>query len=91
MHPSLFGCVDGLGKFDLWDININHEAPIYSTEICKSALTRLAWSDDGKRLSLGDSNGKIYLYNIAKEITKSTADDATKLERVLAQAKSNFD
>mmetsp|Transcript_29389 Transcript_29389/g.30499 ORF Transcript_29389/g.30499 Transcript_29389/m.30499 type:complete len:641 (-) Transcript_29389:9-1931(-) len=89
VNPSLFGSVDGLGKFDMWDINLSYERPIYSVEMSKNALTKLDWSDDGRRVSVGDSSGKIFLYNVNKEITNSNADDALKLEKILAQAKNS--
>jgi dynein intermediate chain len=90
-NPSLFGTVDGLGYLDLWDINLNYESPIFSKEISKGALTKLAWSDDSKRLSVGDSSGKIYIFNLNKCLTNTSADDALKFEKVLAQAKNQRD
>lgn len=68
INPSLFGTVDGMGKFDLWDINLSYESPLYSVELSKSALTKMAWSDDGKRISIGDMSGKIHLYNVHKDV-----------------------
>ena len=89
VNPSLFGTVDGLGKFDMWDINTSYESPLYELEISKNALTKLDWSDDGRRVSIGDCTGKIYLYNVNKEVATSTADDASKFEKILANAKNN--
>ncbi|GAA5826968.1 hypothetical protein JCM5353_004785 [Sporobolomyces roseus] len=32
-HPSLFASVDGAGKFDLWNLNLDTEVPIISTPV----------------------------------------------------------
>ena len=88
-NPSLFGTVDGMGKLDLWDINISTESSIVNKDICKQALTKLDWSNDGKRLALGDSTGRIELFNVHKEIVNSSPADALKLEKILANARKN--
>lgn len=68
-NPSLLATVDGIGKFDMWDINYSYESPLYSTQLSNNALTKLAFSEDGgKRVSIGDANGKISLYNMHKDV-----------------------
>ncbi len=67
-NPSLFGCVDGMGKLDFWDLNKDVEVPVYSYEVGKHALNKLHWSQDGKRLAVGDVNGKISILNVDKEV-----------------------
>jgi dynein intermediate chain len=67
-NPSLFACVDGLGKLDFWDLNKDVEVPVYSYEVGKSALNKLHWSHDGKRVAVGDVNGKVSIFNIDKEV-----------------------
>lgn len=89
LNPSLFTTVDGQGKLDIWDININTETPIISQKVSPSALNKVSWSDDGKRLAAGDASGKVYLYNLDKEIMNSSAEDSIKLERIIAQAQNN--
>ena len=70
-HPtnaSLFATVDGTGKLDFWDLNKDVEVPINRYEVGKNACNKLSWSQDGKRLAVGDINGKITILNIEKEV-----------------------
>lgn len=57
-----------MGKLDFWDLNKDVEVPVYSYEVGKHALNKLHWSQDGKRLAVGDVNGKISILNIDKEV-----------------------
>ena len=70
-NPSLFVSGDGGGKLDLWDLNKDSEAPIFRHEVGKDAINKLSWSADGKKLSLGDINGKIVIFNLEKEVVFS--------------------
>jgi len=67
-NPSVFVSGDCSGKLDLWDLNKDSEAPIFRHEVGKDALNKIAWSSDGKKLSLGDINGKIHIFNVEKEV-----------------------
>jgi hypothetical protein len=42
--------------------------PAFRYEVGKNSLNRLAWSHDGKRLSVGDMSGKVTVFNIEKEV-----------------------
>lgn len=65
-HPALFGTVDGTGKFDLWNLNVNTEVPFDSTTVGSGrAINKLQWDHkDGRRVALGGSDGKLYVYDI---------------------------
>ncbi|KAK0467267.1 WD40-repeat-containing domain protein [Desarmillaria tabescens] len=65
-HPALFGTVDGTGKFDLWNLNANTEVPFDSTTTGSGrAINKLQWDHkDGRRVALGGSDGKLYVYDI---------------------------
>lgn len=65
-HPAVFGCVDGNGKFDLWNLNADTEVPTLSTQVCQDrALNKLEWDrKDGKRAAIGGSDGRLYIYDI---------------------------
>jgi dynein intermediate chain len=67
-NPSLFACVDGLGKLDFWDLNKDVEVPVFRYDVGKYSLNKLAWSQDGKRLATGDINGKVSVFNVDKEV-----------------------
>lgn len=68
INPSLFASVDGLGKLDFWDINKDIECPVYRHEVGRDALNKLNWSQDGKRLAIGDINGRVFMYSIDKDV-----------------------
>ncbi|KAJ8522741.1 hypothetical protein ONZ45_g723 [Pleurotus djamor] len=65
-HPALFGMVDGSGKFDLWNLNVDTEVPVVSTPVGSGrAINKLKWDGkDGRRAALGGSDGRLYIYDI---------------------------
>ncbi|KAI0060930.1 WD40 repeat-like protein [Artomyces pyxidatus] len=65
-HPAVFGSVDGSGKFDLWNLNIDTEVPVVSTTVsAEHAINKLQWDrKDGRRAMMGGSEGKLYVYDI---------------------------
>lgn len=67
-NPSLFGCVDGLGKLDFWDLNKDVEVPLYRYDVGKNSLNKMSWSSDGKRVAVGDVAGKVSILNLDKEV-----------------------
>lgn len=68
-NPSLFACVDGSGKLDFWDLNKDVECPVYRHDVGKDSLNKLNWSDDGKRVAVGDINGKINILSLDKDVS----------------------
>ncbi|GAW05764.1 dynein intermediate chain [Lentinula edodes] len=65
-HPAVFGAVDGSGKFDLWNLNMDTEVPVVQTTVGSGrALNKLQWDKkDGRRAALGGSDGRLYIYDI---------------------------
>lgn len=66
LHPAMFGTVDGSGKFDLWNLNTDTEVPVVSTTVSAGkAVNKMQWDKkDGRRVALGGSDGKMYIYDI---------------------------
>ncbi|KAH6916133.1 dynein intermediate chain [Coprinopsis sp. MPI-PUGE-AT-0042] len=66
VQPALFGTVDGSGKFDLWNLNVDTEVPVVSTTVGSGkGLNKLQWDKkDGRRAALGGSDGHLYIYDI---------------------------
>ena len=49
-HPALFGTIDGIGQFYLWNLNVDTEEPFVSTPVGSGkVLNKLAWNKEGKR------------------------------------------
>ncbi|TFJ82870.1 hypothetical protein NSK_005823 [Nannochloropsis salina CCMP1776] len=47
------------------------------------ALTRLAWTGDGKRLAVGDTSGRIHVLRMAEELIRPRKDEDMRLEETL--------
>jgi dynein intermediate chain len=67
-NPSLFASCDGLGSLDFWDLNKDTEVPLFRYDTGKNALNKMSWSNDGKRLAVGDIAGKVSVFNVEKEV-----------------------
>jgi len=84
-HPAMFGTVDGSGKFDLWNLNIDTEVPVASTPIGSNrAINKLEWDrKDGRRAALGSSDGKLYIYDVGDMVIPRESE-WTDLQRTIA-------
>ncbi|SCV74910.1 BQ2448_7939 [Microbotryum intermedium] len=67
-HPSIFACVDGSGKFDLWNLNVDAEVPLVSTVVGGKGLNRLCWDKEGRRVALGGAEGKVWVYEVHQDL-----------------------
>lgn len=85
LHPSLFGQVDGSGRFDLFNLNIDVERPIVSIQVGNSrALNKLKWDKkDGKRVAMGGAEGKVYVYDIGA-MASPREEEWLEMQKVLA-------
>jgi len=89
VHPSLFAAGDGTGSVDFWDLNKDTEIPVARVKVLgnrddeetkndvrERAISRLKWSDDGKKIAVGSSDGSVVVYDVAAEVSKPTDEDA---------------
>lgn len=83
VHPSVFASCNGYGQIELWDILKDTEESRYTYDVDKRALSKIRWSQDGKKLLSGNSNGTIKLWNVDKEFYQYREEDFSKLERML--------
>uniref|UniRef100_A0AAY4DEX8 Cytoplasmic dynein 1 intermediate chain 1 n=1 Tax=Denticeps clupeoides TaxID=299321 RepID=A0AAY4DEX8_9TELE len=66
-HPALFAAVDGMGRLDLWNLNSDTEVPTASVTIeGASALNRVRWASGGRELAVGDSEGRVWIYDVGE-------------------------
>lgn len=69
IHPALFAAVDGGGRLDLWNLNQDTEVPAAGVLVdgCP-ALNRVSWTPSGLHVTVGDNQGKIWVYDVAEVI-----------------------
>ncbi|KNC95960.1 uncharacterized protein SPPG_08565 [Spizellomyces punctatus DAOM BR117] len=85
VHPSVFGSVDGSGRFDLYDLNQEMEVPIVSMRVGQGhALNKLAWDKEGRRTAIGSSDGQVFVYDIG-EMSQPRSDEWALFQRTLAE------
>lgn len=92
--PGIFGCVDGGGRFDVYDINASSEVPvggarpshvekdIYSLK----SLNKLAWEkNQGKHVAVGGLDGVTTVFEVGSELggvdTKNEAWVGAKVKK----------
>jgi len=78
VHPAMFASVDGDGQLNIFNINQDQEMPIFSMTVDPShSLNKLKWHKDGKKISVGSSNGYVYVYDIGDLATPNLDENGT--------------
>ncbi|XP_007546528.1 cytoplasmic dynein 1 intermediate chain 2-like isoform X3 [Poecilia latipinna] len=91
-HPALFACVDGIGHLDLWNLNNDTEVPTASVVVEGSpALNRVRWAHTGREIAVGDSDGRILVYEVGEQIAVPRNDEWTRFVCTLAEINENRD
>uniref|UniRef100_A0A3P8VYH3 Dynein cytoplasmic 1 intermediate chain 1 n=1 Tax=Cynoglossus semilaevis TaxID=244447 RepID=A0A3P8VYH3_CYNSE len=89
VHPATFAAVDGMGRLDLWNLNNDTEVPTASVTIeGASALNRVRWSSGGKEVAVGDSEGRVWIYDTG-ELSVAHSDDWARFARTLMEIRAN--
>ncbi|XP_041868139.1 cytoplasmic dynein 1 intermediate chain 1 isoform X11 [Melanotaenia boesemani] len=89
VHPAIFAAVDGMGRLDLWNLNNDTEVPTASVTIeGASALNRVRWSSAGKEVAVGDSEGRVWIYDTG-ELSVTHTDDWARFARTLMEIRAN--
>lgn len=66
-HPALFAAVDGCGRLDLWNLNQDTEVPMVTAMVDGNpALNRVSWTPSGLHVTVGDDQGKIWVYDVGE-------------------------
>ncbi|XP_077599554.1 dynein cytoplasmic 1 intermediate chain 1a [Stigmatopora nigra] len=90
VHPAIFASVDGMGRLDLWNLNNDTEVPTASVTIeGASALNRVRWSSGGKEVAVGDSEGRVWVYDTG-ELSVARNDEWSRLARTLMEIRANI-
>jgi dynein intermediate chain len=85
-NPSIFATGDGSGNIDIYDLNKDREIPTYRYDL-KTAINRLGWSCDGKKLAAGDINGHIAVFSSEKDVVNVKTEDTTKFQETVQAIK----
>ncbi|XP_058234224.1 cytoplasmic dynein 1 intermediate chain 1 isoform X2 [Hemibagrus wyckioides] len=89
VHPALFAAVDGMGRLDLWNLNNDTEVPTASVTIEGApALNRVRWASGGKEVAVGDSEGRLWIYDVG-ELASAHSEDWTRFARTLVEIRAN--
>uniref|UniRef100_A0AAR2IY87 Dynein cytoplasmic 1 intermediate chain 1 n=1 Tax=Pygocentrus nattereri TaxID=42514 RepID=A0AAR2IY87_PYGNA len=92
VHPALFATVDGMGHLDLWNLNNDTEVPSASVTVEGScALNRVRWASGGREVAAGDSEGRVWIYDVGEQLAVPHSDDWNQLARVLVEIRANAD
>ncbi|KAF2723126.1 WD40 repeat-like protein [Polychaeton citri CBS 116435] len=76
-RPSIFGLVDGAGKFDVYDLNTSSEVPVASAQPSHQekeiyglkSLNKLAWEKtQGKNVAVGGLDGVTTVFEVGSEL-----------------------
>ena len=86
-HPAILAMGDGNGYLDIMDLNKDIETPMVHCKLGDAAINKICWTEDGKRITLGDNNGTIKLFGLDKQIYISNSEDVKKFEKVIGQKK----
>lgn len=90
IHPAVFATVDGMGRLDVWNLNQDTEVPVTSINVDGNpALNRVKWTQSGMNLTVGDDNGRIWLYEVGEQLAVPRADEWTRLVHTLQELHQN--
>ncbi|XP_030056648.1 cytoplasmic dynein 1 intermediate chain 1 isoform X5 [Microcaecilia unicolor] len=90
VHPALFACVDGMGRLDLWNLNNDTEVPTASVTVeGAAALNRVRWAQGGREVAVGDSEGRIWIYDVGEQFAVPHNDEWSRFARTLVEIRAN--
>lgn len=87
INASLLATGDGDGYLDIMDLNKDIEVPRVHCKIGNEALNKICWTEDGKRITVGDSAGKIQLFALDKRVYSSSGENSKRFERLIGKMK----
>ncbi|KAM9488807.1 cytoplasmic dynein 1 intermediate chain 1 isoform 1-T1 [Clarias gariepinus] len=92
VHPAVFATVDGMGRLDIWNLNKDTEVPTVSVKVDGScALNRVRWASGGREIAAGDSEGRVWIYDVGEQLAVPHSEDWSRFARVLVDIQSNID
>ncbi|KFB43254.1 AGAP000320-PB-like protein [Anopheles sinensis] len=84
INPALFASVNASGHLNLWNLNQSTYEPVELVVVDgQPALNRVLWTPCGRRITVGDESGHIYVYDLADSVANPRSDEWKKLNAVL--------
>ncbi|KAK9737827.1 Cytoplasmic dynein 1 intermediate chain 2 [Popillia japonica] len=89
-HPALFAAVDGGGRLDLWNLNQDTEVPAAGVVVeGYPALNRVSWTPSGLHVTVGDNQGKLWVYDVAENFAHPRHDEWNKFMYTVQELRNN--
>jgi len=85
VHPAVFCSIDARGQLCLWNLNEDVEAPIAQMAVSNCSLCKIVWADNGQQLTVGDSEGHIWIYDVQEALYSPRPEEWIKLTRTLRE------
>ncbi|GFY44560.1 cytoplasmic dynein 1 intermediate chain 2 [Trichonephila inaurata madagascariensis] len=90
VHPSVFACVDGMGRLDVWNLNNDTELPTVSVVADGNpALNRVVWTPSGHQVAVGDDLGRVYIYDVGEQLATPKNDEWSRFVHTLQELENN--
>ncbi|GBM33549.1 Cytoplasmic dynein 1 intermediate chain 1 [Araneus ventricosus] len=90
VHPSVFACVDGMGRLDIWNLNNDTELPTVSAVADGNpALNRVVWTPSGHQVAVGDDLGRVYIYDVGEQLATPKNDEWSRFVHTLQELENN--
>jgi len=77
VKPGVFGCVDGAGRLEVFDINVDVEVPVARAQPSHTegevfgvkSLNKLAWEHtEGKKVAVGGLDGIVTVFEVGSDL-----------------------
>ena len=69
------------------DLNKDIETPRVHCKLGNDAINKICWTEDGKRITVGDYSGKVQLFGLDKQIYLSNSEDSKRFEKLIEKMK----
>jgi len=87
ISASILATADGDGYLNIMDFTKDIEVPRVHCKLGNDALNKICWTEDGKRITVGDAAGKVELYALDKQLYTSNSENSRRFERLIGKMK----